>query len=211
MRDELGQRQHAQLLGALAVDEGRPVTAGLASLQHERVGSGGLRDARLREVGHRHPDLGAAARERGDHLRARAAEGERDDGHPFVGEHLQLRIPSVVVEPRLGRLDVLRLAQPLDVRAHRLLVDVGAAGHEEVDAVGSRRPLPQGVDVRSQHVGAEVAGGEEAEPAGLADRGRERGRRRAARERREHDRIPKLVNDHLFAESIFHVHLLGGR
>ena len=52
------------------------------------------------------------------------------------------------------------------------------------------------MDVGAQRVGGEVARREKAEPAGLADGGGERGRCRAAGERREDDRMPELVEEH---------------
>src|SRR5262245_47119173 len=71
-----------------------------------------------------------------------------------------------------------------------------APGHEEVDAERRRGQLAELADLGPDCGRRLVAGGEESEAPGVADRGGELGRRRPTGERRLDDRVVKLAEDH---------------
>src|SRR5204863_9268108 len=85
---------------------------------------------------------------------------------------------------------------PRGVRSECRRVDLRLADEEEVDAVESPRQLARALDLLTQRVCGEVAGRDEAEAAGVRHGGGELRRRRAARERRLHDRIPEGREGH---------------
>ena len=128
----------------------------------------------------------------------RAAEREGDGGHRVVLEEHELGLPRVVLEVRLAQRDALAprlVAQRLDV-ALVSAAGRGAARHEDVDPEGCGGELAGGANVVAQRVGALVARGHEAEGTGLDDRRGERGRRRAAGQRRLNDRHPERAGEH---------------
>src|SRR5581483_6626088 len=135
-----------------------------------------------------------------DPLRIRAAEGERRDCGPQLGDQLELLVVPVVVEARLTELGAvaLRLARdPIQVAVQPGVVVAGVPGDEQVHPDGRLGQPPDLDDPLLQSLGREVPGGEQAEAARLADRRGQLRRRRAPRERREHHRMGELIEDHL--------------
>ena len=137
-------------------------------------------------------DSAPAARTRSRSSRVGTAEGERDDRCAGGERDREFRVEGVVVESRLTELDAptLRLGlQLVGVGSDRARVDRNVAQDEQVDAerlVGQR---PRPLELFGKRGRRQIARTEERQTAGVRDGRRELGRRRAARERREHDRL----------------------
>ena len=147
---------------------------------------------------HGHPRLAAGVLDARDQLSRRAAEGERDHGGTLRGQELELRVPIVVVVA--GVPD--RRAGPLRGAPQAIdegLVAPGGRGRPGDEDVHPERRVGQPAHLRdplAQRVGAEIARGQEPEPAGAADGGGELGRGRAAGQRRQDHRMLEALEDH---------------
>ena len=164
------------------------------ALHHERVDV--RRRARLLGAGHGHPRLRSRRPHARDHVLVRQPERERDDRDRRALQQRELRLPVVVVEPRRAHRQALGLEPRHVAREH-----VGRRrrpGHEQVHAERPRRQLPRARDPLAQRVRAQVARGQEAQPAGVGHRGRQLRRGGPAGERRQDDRDRECVEHHRF-------------
>ena len=163
--DQLQQRE--QPVAAASRDRRTAaVPAGLGALDHERVGT----DRRCPRASSGLVTVTHASPDARDDLRAGQPEGERDDRDRLALEQRELRVPVVVVER--GRTDPQALGfKALDV----VREDLGLAA-----GPGTNRFTPNGLSVSArvadplaQSVRAQVAGGEETQPAGARNGGGE--------------------------------------
>ena len=151
--------------------------ARLDTLRDKDIGARAYRLGRLLGCGHGDPDLAAGGPQPVDHGRGRAAERERHDGYPALLDERELVRPAVVVEARAAELHAVPVGlagEQVDVGRDPVGVARGAR-HEDVHPVGPRGQSGEPVECRPERVRAQVPGREEAEPARLADRGREFG------------------------------------
>ncbi len=188
--DEVGAVRHR---GGV---ERAPVTAGLRPLDAQPVDAGLERRPRLVEVGDGDDALDAGPTQLPEHRRRRQPEGEGDGGDPLAHDEVELALPVVGVAgsrlPRLGaqRGSLVEEGLPVGRDGRGAVgtrepagphgIPVGDVGDEEVDAERAGGEVPDPRDLRRELLRREVATGEEAEAACLADGCDEVGRRRAA-------------------------------
>ena len=195
--DEVGPVRHRGRV------ERAPVTAGLGPLDAQPVDAGLERRPRLVDVGDGDDALDAGPAQLPEHRRRGQPEGEGDGGDPLAHDEVELALPVVGVAgsrlPRLGaqRGSLVEEGLPVGRDGGGAVgtgetsgphgIPVGGVGDEEVDAEGARGEVPDPRDLRRELLRREVAAGEEAEAARLADGCDEVGRRRAAGHRGRHD------------------------
>ena len=102
---ELQKSQQSVVLTVVPVDKGPAVAPGLDALGNQDVRAGGCGVGRLERVGHRHPDFRSGPMQALDDGGIRAAERERDDGHPFGDGQVEFGRERVVVVARLTQHD----------------------------------------------------------------------------------------------------------
>ena len=173
------------------------MTAGLRALGDQRIcaaagGRGGLVD-----IGDRHPDSGAGALAVFDRGLGRTPERERHNSRSAAGHQRDLLVVVVVVEASLAELDTSRRGQRpqhVAVGADRCRIAAGRRRAEQVHAVRSVSARCERREPSVELVGNEIAAGEEPEPAGVADGGRQCRRRGSTGKRGEHDRTIPAVD-----------------
>jgi hypothetical protein len=178
--DQHGQRRGRRQDGGV---EDAAVAARLRALDAERVDSGRDGQPGLVRVGDRADRVRTHAPEPCQDVGRGQPEGEGDDGHRVRHELMDLLGPEVgvrevglwQVDAGRGRLGRQRLAVPRDrVRLRDRLRNE----HVHTEQRPVARQLPHLLDLRAHGRGRQIAGREEAEPAGPADRrGELRGRR----------------------------------
>jgi hypothetical protein len=169
------------------------------ALNDEHVGACLFRLPCLLGARDRHPNLRAARAQPLDQAGGGTSERERD--HLNGGrrrQQLELRRPVVVVPARLANGDIRPPrpgAKALDVSV--ILGRVGSrSGHEQVDPERAGSQLSRRAKPRVDINRLEIRGGHEAEPSGVAHRGRKLGREGAASEWSENHWTAKLVKNH---------------
>ena len=166
-----------------------------------------LRDQRIDAAGDRHLGLrqcrdGADGADAGGtqplaFVGARQAESERDRLRAHIEHHVQLRRPVVVVVA--GFAEAGAVALRLIGKGRRVALDRRGCArtglwHKEIDAQRARRQSARRRDALGEHLGSQVTGRDETEPAGVRSGRRQFGRRRPARHRGDDHRNSEVAD-----------------
>ena len=166
------------------------VPAGLGPLHHQHVGAGTHGDPGLVERGDRDCCEHTARAQPGEGLRRRAAERERRHLGCGVGDHVDLGVPGVVVGVGLAGRGAEALGQRRELFS--IAVESGGSGQRRLrhKEIHTNRPGGRGAnsgDTVGELLRGQVAGRQEAQPAGVGHRRRQGRGAGSARHRRPDD------------------------